>query len=73
MTDSEKFIDVQSRIEREIHYHNGSLPEMVAIAWDGYIAAMLEWSLITPDEHSRLSKMLPQITDNPVIAILLGR
>ena len=65
--------ELKDRIQQEITHFGGVLPERVAIAWDGYIAGLLEWSLITPSEHSKLSDMLPEIPDNPVMAIFLGR
>ena len=65
--------ELQQRISRELSHFGGVLPERVAIAWDGYIAALLEWDLLTPAEHSRLADLLPQIPDNPVLAIFLGR
>jgi len=73
MSDRPTLEELQDRIQREITHFGGVLPERVAIAWDGYIAGLLEWSLITPSEHSKLSDMLPEIPDNPVMAIFLGR
>jgi hypothetical protein len=64
---------LKSRIRSEIDYFKGSLPERVAIVWDGYLAALIEWGLITPAEHKALSDMLPDVPDNPVMAIFLGR
>ena len=30
----------------------------IALTWDGYIAAMLEWGLISPEEHSSALALL---------------
>ena len=46
--------------------------ELVGACWDGYIAALLEWGLITPDDHARLGRLLPTLNPNPVMQILLG-
>jgi hypothetical protein len=65
--------ELTDRIQSEIDHFGGILPERVALVWDGYLAALLEWGLITPSEHKELSDMLPEIPDNPVMAIFLGR
>jgi hypothetical protein len=67
------FFEIEERIRRDLKYFNGELPARNAIAWGAYIAALLEWGQISVSEHSRLCQLLPQIEDNPVLAILLGR
>lgn len=54
-------------------HFGGELPERVALVWDGYLAALLEWGLISPSEHKEVADMLPEIADNPVMSIFLGR
>ena len=49
------------------------MPESFAIAWSGYIAALIEWGLISVSEHEQLCKMLPTVEDDPSVSILLGR
>jgi hypothetical protein len=65
--------EIKDRIKSEMSHFGGTLPERVALVWDGYLAALLEWDLITPAQHKELSGMLPEIPDNPVMAIFLGR
>ena len=65
--------ELKDRIQQEITHFGGVLPERVAIVWDGYLAALLEWNLISVADHSEASGMLPEIPDNPVMAIFLGR
>lgn len=65
--------ELRERIEAEFSHFGGALPERVALVWDGYLAALLEWNLITPSQHKELSDMLPEIPDNPVMSIFLGR
>lgn len=65
--------ELKERIQREAAHFGGVLPERVAIAWDGYLAALLEWNLISVSDHAEASRMLPEIPDNPVMAIFLGR
>lgn len=73
MSDTPTLGELKDRIQREISHFGGVLPERVAIAWDGYLAALLEWNMISPAEHKEASGMLPEIPDNPVMAIFLGR
>lgn len=61
-----------SRIQRDIDRHDGKLPQRDAIAWDGYLAALIEWGLISVADHAKLSEMLPTIKNNPAIQIMLG-
>jgi hypothetical protein len=65
--------ELKDRLQRENLHFGGVMPERVAIAWDGYLAALLEWNVISPAEHREASGMLPEISDNPVTAIFLGR
>jgi hypothetical protein len=67
------FDELKTRIGRDVDHHDGRLPDATAVAWYGYLAALIEWGLISPDAHQRLVVMLPSISDNPVEAILLGR
>ena len=67
------FDGLQDRIQDDIDHYGGTLPERVAIAWSGYIAALLEWGLISVGDHDRLTWILPPIDDNPVHYIFVGR
>mgnify|MGYP005852156497 CR=1 FL=1 len=35
------FSELKSRLQSKAVYFNGTIPERVAIAWDGYLAALL--------------------------------
>ena len=65
--------EIKNRIWKDIDFYNGALPERVALSWSGYLAALIEWGLISPKEHDSLSDILPSIQNNPAIHILLGR
>lgn len=67
------FDEMRERIQEDIDHFHGDLPIPYALVWDGYLGALIEWSLISVDEHARLTDMLPKIDDNPVITILIGR
>jgi hypothetical protein len=49
-------------------------PEMrdVSIAWEGYIAALLEWGLISPHDHDVLRELLPETSSKVVYEIFVG-
>lgn len=73
MPDKVTLEELRSRIGREIQHYNGILPERVTIAWDGYLAALIEWGLLSVKDHGTLVDLLPKVEDNPVVDILLGR
>ena len=72
MTEKPTFAEMEKRIRRAVSEHGGSLPREHAIVWSGYLAALIEWGLISVDEHSRLTGLLPEVADDPVMKILLG-
>ena len=61
------------RIQADVDHFGGTLPENTAISWRGYLAAMLEWSLIPLDQYKALLARIPEVADDPAIAILSGR
>jgi hypothetical protein len=68
---------MRNRIESTIRYFGGKLPREAASAWDGYLAALIEWGLLSPNEHASLVALLPKDryprpADDPVMQILLG-
>ena len=65
--------ELRTRIHRDIDLFGGALPERCALVWDGYLAALLEWGLLSPSDDFALQAMLPRCDDNPVVSILLGR
>ncbi|QLQ33861.1 MAG: hypothetical protein HZT40_22110 [Candidatus Thiothrix singaporensis] len=74
MSDKPKYNDLKKRIEEHLAWcPDSNTLEDVTIAWDGYIAALLEWSLISIDEHDALQALFPKLSrNNPVIQIFLG-
>jgi hypothetical protein len=65
--------ELSYRIDADINHFGGMLPERTAIAWRGYLAAMLEWDLIPVAQYEALSARLPSVDDDPAVAILRGR
>ena len=60
----------------ETTHYGGALPERFAVAWAGYLAAMLDWGLIEISAYDRLTELLPRresTEEDPILAIFLGR
>lgn len=73
MIEGKIFSELKERIKADVHYFKDKLPRENAIAWHGYIMALLEWGLLTINEHSQLCDLLPKLANNPVAAIAIGR
>jgi len=65
--------ELAARIAADVDHYHGALPHPLACAWRGYLAAMLEWDLIRVADYDALLARLPQVADNPAVAILRGR
>jgi hypothetical protein len=65
--------ELMHRIDADIKHFAGALPERTAIAWRGYLAAALEWNVITIEQYDSLVARVPPVDDDPAIAILRGR
>ena len=65
--------ELTHRINADVEHLGGTLPERTAIAWRGYLAAALEWNVITVEQYDSLLARVPSVSDDPAIAILRGR
>lgn len=65
--------EMSHRIQADIDYFGGTMPERTAVAWRGYLAAMLEWNLIPVAQYDQLLAKIPEVKDDPAVAILRGR
>lgn len=55
MTESRDVVaELSYRIQADIDHFGGTMPEMTAVAWRGYLAAMLEWNLIPVATYDEL-------------------
>jgi len=72
MSQAPTFDELEKRIRETATHHGGSMPTDVAFAWSGYLAALIEWGLISVDEHLRLIQLLPEDATRPATEILLG-
>lgn len=73
MINKPTFEELSSRIQEEIDYFGGKLPESNALVWSGYISGLLEWGLISVNDHAELCQLLPKIENDPTVGILLGK
>jgi len=65
--------EITHRIQADIDHFGGTMPERTALAWRGYLAAMLEWNLIPVAQYDQLLAKIPEVRDDPAVAILRGR
>jgi hypothetical protein len=65
--------ELSYRIQADIDHFGGTMPEMTAVAWRGYLAAMVEWKLIPVAAYDELLVRIPAVKDDPAVAILTGR
>ena len=64
--------ELAHRIQADNQHFGGTMPEATAISWRGYLAAMLEWSLIPVGAYDeRLTHIRPSRMTLP--SHLLGR
>lgn len=61
------FENIDFRIQEQIDYFDGVLPERHAIAWGGYLAALFEEGLLERKRYRELTQLLPPIASpNPI-------
>lgn len=74
MSGKPKVTEILNRLQRAKDHFGGELPQDAAAAWDGYFAALIEWDLISIEDHRQLVEMLPETPQGeyPVLGILLG-
>lgn len=64
--------EIETRIKADIKHFQGNLPERYALAWNGYLAGLYEWSLI--ERYNYLVNLLPKISKpDPILEIFEGR
>ena len=73
MTTQETATELKNRIQSDIDHFDGKLPERFAIAWRSYLAGLLEWGVLDVPAYDGLSELLPDVPDDPAVAILRGR
>lgn len=74
MTESRDVVaELSCRIQADIDRFGGTMPELAAASWRGYLAAMLEWNLIPVAAYDQLVARIPAVREDPAVAILTGR
>lgn len=61
--------ELRARMEKVLAKE--TFDERHAICWQGYLAALIEWGLISIEQHSRLSDLMPVNDPDPVMDIFL--
>jgi hypothetical protein len=64
--------ELRERMEEDARRNGGTLSREAAIAWQGYLAGLIEWDVLSIAEHERLCGVLPPVEDSPVTHILPG-
>ena len=64
------FQELQKRLEKA--RAKDGYDDRHACCWQGYLAALLEWDLITPNEHKQLSETVPVKQPDPSNVVFLG-
>ena len=72
MQDKPSFEEINERIRQVAEFHDGKLPVEHALIWEGYIAALVEWQLISIVEHERLLRVLGRTPREPGLTVFLG-
>lgn len=64
--------NVSYRIQEQIDYFGGVLPERYAIAWGGYLAALWEKGMLTLDDYRSMVHLLPDVpAPDPIADIFI--
>jgi len=63
--------EIRRRIEKA-KTANEPFDERQACCWQGYLAALLEWDLISPNDHKQLAELVPVEEPDPSMSIFLG-
>lgn len=66
------FEELRDRVVEGKDACKGTIGREVALVWEGYFAALIEWGLLSVEDHQKLSKLLPETQDSPVMGIYLG-
>ena len=72
MAEKPTLAELQERVRESVAQYGGALDKDAVLVWDGYFAALLEWGLISVNDHYLLVRMLPDVPDNPVLRVFLG-
>lgn len=56
--------ELRERIAAGAVSYGGTRPREAAIAWEAYLAGLIEWDVLSVGEHERLCALLPPIEDS---------
>jgi hypothetical protein len=64
--------ELRERIRDSVRAYGRPLPREKALAWHGYLAAVLEWGIVSPSQHQELTGMLPAPPGSFITGIFPG-
>lgn len=68
----ERAAELRGRILDSVRACGEPLAREMALAWRGYLAAALEWDLVTVAQHAELSGLLPEPPGDFITHVFLG-
>ncbi len=72
ITELPKAEEIQFRIEQQLSFFEGNMPENYATAWHGYLAGIYEWGIIDRATYFHLESKLPRLDrPNPISDIFV--
>lgn len=72
MDGPERTEELRGRILDSARSYGEPLPREMAAAWHGYLAAALEWGLLSAAQHGELSGLLPVPPGDFITHVFLG-
>lgn len=72
MESRERAEELRGRILDAVRFYGEPLPREMVMAWHGYLAAALEWGLVSVAQHADLSGMLPPPPEPFITHVFLG-
>ena len=64
------FEEFLTRIPRHLEHRNNS--NTINLIWHGYLAALMEWGFLQPDEYSQLQTLLKDVGRDEIQEVFLG-
>jgi hypothetical protein len=72
METQDRAAELRGRIGDSVRVYGEPLPREMAVAWHGYLAAALEWGLLSAAQHGELSGLLPAPPGDFIAHVFLG-
>jgi hypothetical protein len=60
---------LRRHLERSVARHRGAMPVETALAWFGYLEALVQWGLLDFFDYEDLTTLLPPMPETPLLEI----